>query len=227
VKTSDYLALSDTSTIKRSTGKNNFDGFDRLRAAEREAYDSLCTSRDPKKFADYPINCVDHDMAKSFCVAKGKRLPSEAEWEFAARGPDQRKYPWGDDPPGPGLLNACGSECVAWGKAHKITETGMYGSDDGFPNSAPVGSFPRGKSRYGVEDVVGNVWEWTADWFASYPPDSGSTTTENPTGPAMGTRRVIRGGAWNGADPSWVKPTLRYHDDPAHTSYGVGFRCAK
>ena len=71
------------------------------------------------------------------------------------------------------------------------------------------------------------MWEWTADWFAPYAPDSGDTTADNPTGPAVGTRRVIRGGAWNGADPSWVKPTLRYHDDPTHTSYGVGFRCAK
>ncbi len=227
VKTSDYVALSDSSTIKRSSGKNNFDGFASLKEEGRATYDSLCTSRDPQKLADYPINCVDWNMAQSFCGAKGKRLPTEAEWEFAARGPDQRKYPWGDDPPGPGLLNACGAECVAWGKAHKVGETAMYGSDDGFPNSAPVGSFPKGKSRYGVEDVVGNVWEWTADWFAPYGEGSASATQDDPTGPTTGERRVIRGGAWNGADPSWVKPTLRYHDDPTHSSYGVGFRCAK
>ena len=226
VKTADYLALSNSSTIKRSSGKNNFDGFAGFKDADRATYDALCTSHDPQKLADYPINCVDWNMAQSFCNAKGKRLPTEAEWEFAARGPDQRKYPWGDDPPGPGLLNACGAECVAWGKEHKVSETAMYTTDDGFPNSAPVGSFPKGKSRYGVEDVVGNVWEWTADWFAAYGADSASTTQENPTGPSTGQRRVIRGGAWNGADPSWVKPTLRYHDDPTHSSYGVGFRCA-
>ena len=227
VRTGDYVALSDSSTIKRSSGQNSFDGFEDMNPAERATWDSLCTMRDPRKLADYPINCVDWDMAQSFCGAKGKRLPTEAEWEFAARGPDQRKYPWGDDPPGPHLLNACGAECVAWGKAHKVTEMKMYPTDDGFPTSAPVGSFPQGKSRYGVEDVVGNVWEWTADWFAAYAPDAASRTEDNPQGPAIGQRRVIRGGAWNGADPSWVKPTLRYHDDPTHSSYGVGFRCAK
>ena len=90
-------------------------------------------------------------------------------------------------------------------------------------HQAPVGSFPDGKSRYGLMDVVGNVWEWTADYYADYAKDS----VKDPEGPKSGEQgRVARGGAWNGADPSWVRPTFRFHFDPKSQSYGVGFRCA-
>ena len=99
----------------------------------------------------------------------------------------------------------------------------MYLSDDGFAATAPVGSFPKGASRYGVEDVVGNVWEWVADWYGPYTKDEQS----DPHGPHAGDKRVIRGGAWNGSQPSWVRPTFRYRDDPASRSHGIGFRCAK
>jgi formylglycine-generating enzyme required for sulfatase activity len=121
-------------------------------------------------------------------------------------------------------LNACGKECTAWGKKNHVDEQAMYEVDDGYANTAPVGSFPAGASRYGVEDVVGNVWEWVGDWYAPY----AGAAQESPKGPEKdgGDGRVIRGGAWNGAYPAWVRPTFRYHASASTRSYGYGFRCA-
>jgi eukaryotic-like serine/threonine-protein kinase len=215
-----YKACSDGGRCKRA-GTNN--QWDALTDQDRKAFDPLCNARDPENRGRHPINCVDWDMADKFCREQGGRLPTEAEWEFAARGPDGRKYPWGDDDPAADHLNACGRECVAWGAKNGVEEKAMYDADDGFPNTAPVGSFPKGASRYGVQDVVGNVWEWVADWYGPY----GTAEQKAPTGPAAGTEKVIRGGAWNGSYASWVRPTFRYKDAPTKRSYGIGFRCAK
>jgi formylglycine-generating enzyme required for sulfatase activity/serine/threonine protein kinase len=215
-----YLACSDNGHCKRAGTTNEWEG---IADHERKAFDPLCNVRDPTGKGRHPINCVDWDLATKFCNEAGKRLPTEAEWEFAARGPDGRKYPWGDDDPAAGHLNACGKECVAWGLKNGITEKSMYDVDDGFPNTAPVGSFPKGASRYGVKDVVGNVWEWVADYYGPYKADQ----PKDPKGPSEGTERVIRGGAWNGSYASWVRPTFRYKDAPTKRSYGIGFRCAK
>ena len=107
-------------------------------------------------------------------------------------------------------MNACGKECVAWGAKNGVEEKAMYEVDDGFATTAPVGSFPKGASRYGVQDVVGNVWEWVADWYGPYT----SAEQRDPKGPAEGDERVIRGGSWNGSYASWVRPTFRYKDAP-------------
>ncbi len=215
-----YKACSDDGQCKRASSVNE---WDKITKHDHEAYDPLCNVRDPATRGKHPINCVDWDMAKTYCFRHGLRLPSEAEWEFAARGPDGRRYPWGDEAPTAGHLNACGLECVGWGKAHGVTLTPMYQADDGFPATAPVGSFPSGKSRYGVEDVVGNVWEWVGDWYGAYPSDD----QKDPAGPASGTARVIRGGGWNGSNVAWVRPTYRYMADPKMKTHGIGFRCAK
>jgi formylglycine-generating enzyme required for sulfatase activity len=204
-----------------AAGKNN--AWEGITAKDHTAFDPLCNARAPEDRGKHPINCVTWQDATAFCSAQGKRLPTEAEWEFAARGPDGRIYPWGDEAPSANFLNACGKECTTWGKRNHVEESAMYQDDDGFPNTAPVGSFPAGKSRYGVQDVVGNVWEWVSDYYAAYE----AKIAENPKGPESGSERVIRGGAWNGAYPSWVRPTFRYHADPTQRSYGIGFRCAK
>ncbi|MGD0525097.1 MAG: bifunctional serine/threonine-protein kinase/formylglycine-generating enzyme family protein [Polyangiaceae bacterium] len=215
-----YKNCSDSGRCKRAGTTNEWDG---IADKERKAFDPLCNVRDPSGKARHPINCVDWDMADKFCHEDGKRLPTEAEWEFSARGPDGRKYPWGDDDPASAHMNACGKECVAWGVKNGIEEKAMYDADDGFANTAPVGSFPKGASRYGIQDVVGNVWEWVADYYGPY----ASGEQKDPKGPPDGTERVIRGGAWNGSYPSWVRPTFRYKDSPTKRSYGIGFRCAK
>jgi len=219
VTTADYKAASDVGRTKRAGRANAWEG---ITEKDREALDPLCNIRDPDGRATHPINCVTWEMATLYCESKDARLPTEAEWELAARGPDGRKYPWGDAPPGPGLLNACGKECVAWGRSHGVAQTSMYGTDDGWPTTAPVGSFPDGRSRYGLYDVAGNVWEWVADHYAPYTSDEST----NPTGPPKGDDRVIRGGAFNGAYASWVRPTFRFHSQESTRSYGIGFRCA-
>ncbi len=221
VTTQDFKACSDNGECKRGSLSNDWKG---ITDKEHKTYDPLCNLRDPEGRAKHPINCVDWEMADIYCKAHKKRLPSEAEWEFAARGPDGRRYPWGDDPPNGKILNACGKECISWGKRNGVSDLlAMYSDDDGWPNTAPVGSFPKGASRYGVEDVDGNVWEWVTDWYAPYT----SEPLFDPPGPPEGEARVIRGGAWNGGYASWVRPTFRFRAPPTQLSHGIGFRCSK
>ena len=222
-----YKECSDKGGCRRAGKENSWNG---LTDAQRKLYDPLCNANDLEGRANHPINCVDWDQAREACEYRGARLPTEAEWEYAARGPDGRIYPWGDDPPGPTLLNACGKECVAWMKKHPdptSSPAAMYPEDDGFVHTSPVGSFPKGKSRWGLMDVVGNVWEWVADWYADYDKALATKTLTDPKGPDTGTDRVIRGGAWNGSMPSWVRPSFRFQQSPAARSHGYGFRCAK
>jgi len=227
VTAADYKGCSDVGECKRAPFEVEWKD---IRPNEKKAFSPLCTgsfaSKQPEK-AKHPINCVDWNMATIYCAWEKKRLPTEAEWEFAARGPDGRRYPWGDEPPDKTRMNACGRECLAWGAKNGVEMgargKGMFTDDDGFPTTAPVGSFPAGNSRYGLFDVVGNVWEWTSDWDGKYAPDP----VADPTGPKTGERRVVRGGAFNGALPSWVRPSQRYSDFPNTHSHAYGFRCAQ
>jgi eukaryotic-like serine/threonine-protein kinase len=217
-----YRECSDVGKCRRATPEVDWPS---ITAADKKTYSALCTIADPQK-AEHPINCLNWDMASTYCKSNDKRLPTEAEWEYATRGPDGRVYPWGDDPPTAQHLNGCGTECLAWARQNKVAPQfpgALYEADDGFPTTAPVGQFPAGRSRFGPYDVVGNVWEWVADWQADYREGD----QKDPTGPASGEKRVIRGGAWNGSFPEWLHPSFRYAQDPKAQSHGVGFRCSK
>lgn len=214
-----YKACSDEGKCRRAANDVSWPGST---AADQKLYGPLCTGNDPAR-ANHPINCVDWESAKTYCLAHDRRLPTEAEWEYATRGPDGRVYPWGDEDPTARHLNACGKECVAWSKQHKLEWEPLYDAEDGFAATAPVGSFPLGSSRFGPHDVVGNVWEWVADWDGKYGPDP----QKNPVGNAAGEKKIIRGGAFNGWQKSWLRPSFRFGQAPAARSYGIGFRCAK
>ncbi len=228
-----YVACSDRGKCLRAAKEND---WPKITPEESKYLDPLCNSNKQKENHDHPINCVSWDQAKAFCEVSGGRLPTEAEWEFAARGSDGRVYPWGDEAPSATMLNACGKECGAWQLASKIPVGMMYpNEDDGFPATAPVKQFPKGQTKFGNFDMAGNVWEWTADYYAPYAKESASKPrVMNPPGPSEAElergkpkTRVIRGGAFNGSVASWVRPTFRYSDLPEKKSYGIGFRCAR
>ena len=131
-------------------------------------------------------------------------------------------FPWGDALPSELLLNGCGEECVEWRMAQGLSKvTPLFPGTDGYTGTSPVGSFPGGRTEAGLFDVVGNVFEWTADPFRPYPK---SEDEDEP--PAIANNRVIRGGAFNSFEPEHTDPALRLpYDADAHT-HGIGFRCA-
>lgn len=139
---------------------------------------------------EHPINCVNFYQAQAYCQSLHRRLPTEIEWEYAARGGDEElTYPWGDDSPD-------GRAC--WKRN----------------GSCPVASFAPG--AFGLFDIVGNVWEWTSDWFGPY-----------PWPPRVGYARIYRGGSWSRRFEKWMKPQLRNRSNPKKWGSHLGFRCAK
>jgi len=137
-------------------------------------------------YENYPVIEVTWYGAKAFCEYYGWRLPTEAEWEKAARGTDKRKYPWGN-------RWRCGY--CNFADVNTDCEWSDKNCDDGYKYTAPVGSYPHGASPYGCMDMAGNVWEWCNDWYdEDYYENS---PDHNPQGPSSGSYRVIRGGSWN------------------------------
>jgi formylglycine-generating enzyme required for sulfatase activity len=163
-------------------------------------------------YNNYPVVAVTFAQAQTFCRWMGKRLPTEAEWEKAARSASgKRIYPWGVGLPGCNLANYLfnvGQPCVG--------------------DTAAAGSSPGGASPYGVLDMAGNVWEWTADWYAAdyykwYPVDA---WPPDPVGPPSGEFRSMRGGGWDTGARS-IRSTRRVDPLPYDLDTASGFRCAK
>jgi serine/threonine-protein kinase len=163
---------------------------------------------------DQPVVGVSWFDAEAYCEWAGGQLPTEAQWEYAARGEEGSVYPWGDEFDGQ-LLNFCDINCA--------DEWRDDDYDDGFECTAPVGNYLNGASWAGAYDMAGNVWEWVADWYDSDYYDA--SPAQDPTGPASGQSRGLRGGSRFDTSLG-TRSSFRSSYDPTVRAEDFGFRCA-
>ena len=165
--------------------------------------------------SDHPVACVDWSAAADYCAWVEARLPTEAEWEYAARGIEQSAFPWG---------NTFDCRRGNFDDETEIDEGTVGGGAgcDGYDLAAPVGSFPAGESWCGVLDMTGNVWEWNSDWLATDYYDR--SPTSNPAGPSSGDYRVVRGGGWFNIEDD-LRVAHRGCNIPGFRTSDLGFRC--
>jgi formylglycine-generating enzyme required for sulfatase activity len=186
--------------------------------AQYEMFDaSHARKRAPGAGDRHPVVYVTSAEAIKFCEwlssreRRRYRLPSEAEWEYAARGTDGRTYPWGEQTGRGDLANFADRNTVfAWSNRE---------IDDGYAESSPVGAFPIGASPFGMEDMAGNIWEWCLDFMAAYR----GTPKTNPRGAISGAKRVYRGGSWKSRFNS-LRTTTRGGNVPNYSCNDLGFR---
>jgi sulfatase modifying factor 1 len=165
-----------------------------------------------------PITCVSWHLSAAFCVWDGGRLPTEAEWEYAAAGgSNDYLYPWGNTP-----VPTNGQDSTADYAAYNCLGDGSAPGSCASADIPAVGSKPAGQGLYGQRDLAGSLWEWNLDWYATYPGSERSDYAKMDTG----SRRVIRGGNWF-SSASGLTAANRLSDEPADRSGGVGVRCAR
>lgn len=196
------VTMPDFEMDETEVSVDQYDSCVTAGCCEPEKWDAVSCA-EPSS-GDYAVACVTARQAARFCEWVGKRLPWEEEWEYAARGGEDRVYPWGNEPPGTMLANYGGLE-------------------DGFARTAPVKSFSEGRSSFGLYGMAGNVWEWTQSPYCPY---TGAICSKPPCNTCNDGTLVNRGGGWY-SDAFSLRSANRNHSSPNEASDRTGFRCVR